>query len=144
MAAPNLQEVHDVLCSLAHEAGNMIRNANPSAATSGSKKNCTWTGILPASLFDIFHVLLHIFAFHPVTGGILLLAVKEALEDEESGARGAHWRVFFSSFLLFSFSFLLSASDLTGATAVDLVTETDRAVENMVSTKLRARYPTYA
>ncbi|KAI9817353.1 MAG: hypothetical protein M1832_004659 [Thelocarpon impressellum] len=39
MPDPNLQEVHDVLVEIAHKAGEMIRAANPTTATSGSKKN---------------------------------------------------------------------------------------------------------
>ena len=41
MAKPNLQQVHDDLRELAYEAGHMMRAANPSTVTSGSKKNCT-------------------------------------------------------------------------------------------------------
>ncbi|KAI9751550.1 MAG: hypothetical protein M1815_001077 [Lichina confinis] len=66
MAKPNLQQVHDDLRELAYEAGHMMRAANPSTVTSGSKKN-----------------------------------------------------------------------------SVDLVTETDQAVERMVSKRLRSRYPDY-
>ncbi|KAF2843465.1 inositol monophosphatase [Patellaria atrata CBS 101060] len=66
MADINLQEIHDFLLSVAHEAGPMITSAHPSTASSGSKKN-----------------------------------------------------------------------------SVDLVTETDRAVEKLISTKLRNQYPNF-
>ncbi|KAI9805508.1 MAG: hypothetical protein M1825_000759 [Sarcosagium campestre] len=66
LSEPNLQEIHDVLIAIAHEAGDMIVAANPSTVTSGIKKN-----------------------------------------------------------------------------SADLVTETDRAVELMVYTRLRSRYPEY-
>ncbi|KAI9803158.1 MAG: hypothetical protein M1833_001229 [Piccolia ochrophora] len=64
---PDLQDVHDFLITLAHEAGEMILAANPSTSTSGFKKN-----------------------------------------------------------------------------TADLVTETDQAVEKMISTRLQTRYPTYS
>lgn len=66
MADINLQEVHDVLISVAKRAGEMIISARPSTGGSGSKKN-----------------------------------------------------------------------------SVDLVTETDQAVEKMVSTTLKERYPDF-
>ena len=47
MAKPNLQQVHDDLRELAYEAGHMMRAANPSTVTSGSKKNCTCGKALP-------------------------------------------------------------------------------------------------
>lgn len=42
MAEANLQEIHDVLISIARKAGEMILGANPTTASSGSKKNCTF------------------------------------------------------------------------------------------------------
>ncbi|QIW95176.1 hypothetical protein AMS68_000694 [Peltaster fructicola] len=66
MANVDLQEVHDFLITIAHEAGDMINNARPKAVGLGTKKN-----------------------------------------------------------------------------SADLVTETDQAVEKMVSTKLRERYPDF-
>ncbi|KAH6662495.1 myo-inositol-1-monophosphatase [Halenospora varia] len=67
MAEPNLQEIHDLLVDIAHEAGRMMLSARPSNLSSGTKKN-----------------------------------------------------------------------------SADLVTETDRAVETMVSTRLSTTYPSYA
>ncbi|TGO15634.1 hypothetical protein BTUL_0038g00660 [Botrytis tulipae] len=67
MAAVNLQEIHDLLIDIAHEAGRMIMSATPSYLSSGTKMN-----------------------------------------------------------------------------TADLVTETDKAVEAMVSTRLTAAYPTYS
>ncbi|KAF2487763.1 hypothetical protein BDY17DRAFT_320280 [Neohortaea acidophila] len=66
MSVVNLQEVHDFLVEVAHQAGEMITAAVPTAASSGTKKN-----------------------------------------------------------------------------SADLVTETDRAVEKMVSTRLQERYPDF-
>lgn len=67
MSEPNLQEVHDFLVTIAHKAGDMIRNATPTTSdTLGTKKN-----------------------------------------------------------------------------SADLVTETDQAVEKMVSTELRRKYPDF-
>lgn len=66
MASIDLQEVHDFLIKIAHEAGDMINTARPKAAGLGTKKN-----------------------------------------------------------------------------SADLVTETDQAVEKMVSTKLREKYPDF-
>ena len=66
MSAVDLQEVHDFLVQVAHEAGEMITSAKPTAAGSGTKKN-----------------------------------------------------------------------------SADLVTETDQAVEKMVSTKLLGKYPEF-
>ncbi|ORX99560.1 hypothetical protein BCR34DRAFT_495301 [Clohesyomyces aquaticus] len=66
MADINLQEIHDVLISIAKQAGEMITSAHPTTGAAGSKKN-----------------------------------------------------------------------------SVDLVTETDRAVETFISTTLRSKYPTY-
>lgn len=40
MANLNLQEIHDVLISVAQEAGRMIMGATPSQLSSGTKKNC--------------------------------------------------------------------------------------------------------
>lgn len=42
MTQLNLKEVHDFLGQLAREAGEMMKAANPSTQTSGSKKNCTY------------------------------------------------------------------------------------------------------
>ncbi|KAI1874866.1 uncharacterized protein JN550_002295 [Neoarthrinium moseri] len=67
MADLNLQEIHDALVSIAHEAGRMILSANPTDIDQGTKLN-----------------------------------------------------------------------------SVDIVTETDKAVEDLVSSKLRALYPTFA
>jgi myo-inositol-1(or 4)-monophosphatase len=41
MAEINLQEVHDLLVSIAHEAGRMQMSATPSYLDSGTKKNCS-------------------------------------------------------------------------------------------------------
>jgi len=43
MADLNLQEIHDLLISIAHEAGRMIMAATPSYLDSGTKKNCTFS-----------------------------------------------------------------------------------------------------
>ncbi|EHK97490.1 putative Inositol monophosphatase 2 [Glarea lozoyensis 74030] len=67
MADINLQEIHDLLISIAHEAGKMMLTATPSYLDSGTKKN-----------------------------------------------------------------------------SADLVTETDKAIETMVSTRLQSSYPTYS
>ncbi|WPH02037.1 Hypothetical protein R9X50_00489200 [Acrodontium crateriforme] len=67
MSTVNLQEVHDFLIKIAHQAGEMITSAKPTAAGSGTKKN-----------------------------------------------------------------------------SADLVTETDQAVEKMVSTSLKEKYPDFA
>jgi myo-inositol-1(or 4)-monophosphatase len=40
MADINLQEIHDLLVSIAHEAGRMMLTATPSYLDSGTKKNC--------------------------------------------------------------------------------------------------------
>ncbi|KAJ5633038.1 hypothetical protein N7490_009377 [Penicillium lividum] len=39
MTAPNLNEIHDFLVSLAHQAGDIITNALPETSGTGSKKN---------------------------------------------------------------------------------------------------------
>lgn len=36
----NHQEVHDLLVEIAHQAGEMITNANPLVSTTSTKKNC--------------------------------------------------------------------------------------------------------
>jgi len=41
MADINLQEIHDLLVSVAHEAGRMMMAATPSYLSSGTKLNCT-------------------------------------------------------------------------------------------------------
>jgi myo-inositol-1(or 4)-monophosphatase len=41
MANINLQDVHDLLVSVAKEAGQMIMGATPTQAASGTKKNST-------------------------------------------------------------------------------------------------------
>jgi len=41
MAEINLQEIHDLFISVAHEAGRMMMAATPSYLSSGTKKNCT-------------------------------------------------------------------------------------------------------
>lgn len=43
MADLNLQEIHDTLISVAHEAGRMILSANPTDISTGIKLNCTLT-----------------------------------------------------------------------------------------------------
>lgn len=40
MADLNLQEIHDLLIDVAHEAGQMMLAATPSYLSSGTKKNC--------------------------------------------------------------------------------------------------------
>jgi myo-inositol-1(or 4)-monophosphatase len=42
MADLNLQEIHDTLVSLAHEAGRMIMAANPQDLGTGTKLNCQY------------------------------------------------------------------------------------------------------
>lgn len=39
--AINIQEIHDLLINVAHQAGQMILSANPNANAEGTKKNCT-------------------------------------------------------------------------------------------------------
>jgi hypothetical protein len=39
----NLEEIHDVLVTIAKEAGEMITGAKPVVGGVGSKKNCTLT-----------------------------------------------------------------------------------------------------
>ena len=46
----NLYEIHDVLVSTAKNAGEMILSANPTTASSGSKKNCAFASHLPQGL----------------------------------------------------------------------------------------------
>jgi myo-inositol-1(or 4)-monophosphatase len=41
MADLNLQEIHDLLVDVAHEAGTMMLSATPSYLSSGIKKNCS-------------------------------------------------------------------------------------------------------
>jgi hypothetical protein len=41
MAELNLQEIHDLLITVAHEAGRMMMAATPSYLSSGTKKNCS-------------------------------------------------------------------------------------------------------
>lgn len=40
MADLNLQEIHDTLISVAHEAGRMMLAANPTDIAQGTKLNC--------------------------------------------------------------------------------------------------------
>lgn len=40
MADLNLQEIHDTLISVAHEAGRMMLAANPTDIDKGTKLNC--------------------------------------------------------------------------------------------------------
>jgi myo-inositol-1(or 4)-monophosphatase len=42
MADLNLQEIHDLLVDVAHEAGRMMLAATPSYLSSGTKKNCSF------------------------------------------------------------------------------------------------------
>lgn len=49
MAALNLQEIHDLLVDVAHEAGRMMLAATPSYLSSGTKKNCTFSSSLATS-----------------------------------------------------------------------------------------------
>jgi hypothetical protein len=46
MADLNLQEIHDLLVDVAHEAGRMMLAATPSYLSSGTKKNC-YSPLLP-------------------------------------------------------------------------------------------------
>lgn len=85
MAAPNLNEMHDFLVSLAFRAGDIITNALPATSDTGSKKNSRFGGWM-------------------------------GLQGEE-----AHY-------------------SYVGA---DLVTEYDRAVEYMLSSSLKDKYPDY-
>jgi myo-inositol-1(or 4)-monophosphatase len=47
MADLNLQEIHDLLVDVAHEAGRMMLAATPSYLSSGTKKNCSFLSLLP-------------------------------------------------------------------------------------------------
>jgi myo-inositol-1(or 4)-monophosphatase len=87
MADLDLQNIYDLLISIAHEAGRMIMGATPSQLSSGTKKNCT--------------------------------------------------NYFASTCLIRLLNMLTSA-------AADLVTETDQAVEKMVSTRLMSAYPKFS
>jgi myo-inositol-1(or 4)-monophosphatase len=82
MSDLNLQEIHDLLVKVAHQAGQKILAANPRTLGSDTKLNC----MLPLPPLMILH----------------------------------------SHFL-----------------AADLVTETDKAVETMVSTELMGKYPNF-
>jgi hypothetical protein len=48
MAEINLQEIHDLLVTVAHEAGRMMMTATPSQLANDTKKNCT---LLPPYLY---------------------------------------------------------------------------------------------
>lgn len=43
MADLNLQEIHDTMIAVAHEAGRMILAANTADIDTGTKLNCKWT-----------------------------------------------------------------------------------------------------
>jgi myo-inositol-1(or 4)-monophosphatase len=83
MVEINLQEIHDLLVTIAHEAGRLMLAATPSHLSSGTKKNCKTNPSFPLPPQKLTHP------------------------------------------------------------AADLVTETDQAVEKMVSTRLLSAHPTF-
>ncbi len=58
MADLNLQEIHDTLISVAHEAGRMMLAANPTDIDKGTKLNCkstlSWGKNTPPSCPSMF------------------------------------------------------------------------------------------
>ena len=46
MADLNLQEIHDTMVAVAHEAGRMIMAANPTDINTGTKLNCKCDSLL--------------------------------------------------------------------------------------------------
>lgn len=120
MADINLQEVHDLLVSVALEAGEMILAATPTTVAAGTKKNSTFTASQPAftSIFLSLYPL-------SVSSHYLLTSIfpPVPLPLSHHPPHRHHTNT---------------------VPASDLVTETDRAVETMVSTRLQKSYPSFS
>jgi len=114
MSEINLQEIHDTLVSVAFEAGRMIMAANPNDISTGTKMNCMYMQDKRQEQTLPITPTLLIRTNHPLH--------KPHFERHLHTAR------------------LLTNQNA----AADIVTETDQAVERMVSSRLRATYPDFS